>query len=491
MQQGIGPITHDPEMRHATLSRREREVAAAYAEGESHKEIASRLFLAPSTVRTHLGSVYRKLGVSSKIELRRLLASQAGAEAAALTSEPGASRADASEMSCRASVAIMPFSSGPEMPTAVARAFVHDIVTRLAKLRSMRVIASGSVFALSAQGFDHREAADLLAVDYAVTGSILNTADRIHIFVELERMRSAQIIWAEDFDYKTADTLLALDTIGDRIVAAVAAGIETAERNRALLKPPQSLDAWESFHRGLWHMYRFTVADNEQAQQLFRRAIAMDPTFSRAHAGLSFTHFQNAFLLHPGHRQREMELAIDTAGESLVADRNDPAAHWAMGRALWLHGEVDQATAEIVHSVELAPNFAVGHYTHGFIEAQTGDPKAAIGSADRSCHLSPFDPLMFGMLGSRALALFRMGAFDEAADWAVRASARPNAHVHIHAITAHCLAAADRLREARQVVTEIHAQTTEYRVDDFLAAFRFPPTTQALFRRIAARIGTA
>jgi len=491
MQQGIGSIAHDPAMRHATLSRREREVAAAYAEGESHKEIASRLFLAPSTVRTHLGSVYRKLGVSSKIELRRLLASQAGAEAASLSSAPGAVGADALEAFRRASVAVMPFSTEAGKPTALARAFVHDIVTRLAKLRCMRVIASASVFALSAQGFDHGEAADLLAVDYAVTGAIVNKGDRIQIFVELEGMRSGQIVWAEDFDYKAADTLLALETIGDRIVAAVAAGIEMVERNRALLKPPESLNAWESFHRGLWHMYRFTAADNQQAHRLFCRAIAIDPTFSRAHAGLSFTHFQNAFLLHPEHRQKEIERAVDTAGESLMADRNDPAAHWAMGRALWLRGEIDQATAEIVHSVELAPNFAIGHYTHGFIEAQTGDPQTAISSADRSCHLSPFDPLLFGMLGSRALALFRMGAFDEAADWALKASARPNAHVHIHAIAAHCLAAADRRTEAREVVAGIHAQAPGYRVDDFLAAFRFAPKTQTLFRKIAARIGTA
>lgn len=484
-------MMHDPEKRHAELSRREGEIAAAYAEGASHKEIASRLFLAPSTVRTHLAAVYRKLGVSSKIALRRLLASSAGVDAASLTVVPGATDAETCDAPRRASVAIMPFSGESGQPSAIARSFVHDLVTRLAKLRSTRVIASGSVFALFEQGFDHRASADLLHVDYAVTGSILRAGDRIQIFVELEQVRSAQIVWAEDFTYKAADTLLALGAIGDRIVAAVAAGIETAERNRALLKPPQSLDAWESFHRGLWHMYRFTVADNEQAQQLFRAATVMDPTFSRAHAGLSFTHFQNAFLLHPAQRSREIALAIDTAGESLVAEGSDPAAHWAMGRALWLRGDIEQATAEIVQSVELSPNFAIGHYTHAFMESQLGNARTAINSADRSCHLSPFDPLMFGMLGSRALALFRMGAFEEAADWAVRASSRSNAHIHIHAIAAVCLAGANRLMEARQVVDGIHTQAPDYRVDDFLAAFRFPTKTQALFRKIAMRIGMA
>ena len=53
-----------------------------------------------------------------------------------------------------------------------------------------------------------------------------------------------------------------LDAIVDRIVAAIAEEIEIAECNRAILKPPSSLDAWEAYHRGLWHMYKFRGPDN-------------------------------------------------------------------------------------------------------------------------------------------------------------------------------------------------------------------------------------
>ena len=69
------------------------------------------------------------------------------------------------------------------------------------------------------------------------------------------------------------------------------------ERNRAQLTPPASLDAWQAYHRGLVHMYRSTGSDSREAQRFFLRAIALDPTFSRNYAGLSFTHFHNAFLL--------------------------------------------------------------------------------------------------------------------------------------------------------------------------------------------------
>ena len=101
-----------------------------------------------------------------------------------------------------------------------------------------------------------------------------------------------------------------------------------------------------------------------------------------------------------------------------------------MGRALWLRGRRVESLTELETAVDLSPNFALGHYMLAFVNATSGD-RAAIGSSDHSRHLSPFDPMLFGMLGTRAMAHLRLGQFDEAADWAVKAAARPNAHAHI------------------------------------------------------------
>jgi tetratricopeptide (TPR) repeat protein len=279
-----------------------------------------------------------------------------------------------------------------------------------------------------------------------------------------------------------------LEAIGDRIVASIANQIELAERNRAILKAPESLDAWEAHHRGLWHMYRFNREDNEHARQHFEKAVQLDPTFARAHAGLSFTHFQKAFLGW-GERTHEVERAYGAAAHALLADEQDPAAHWAMGRALWLRGQVDPSLTELDTSVELSPNFALGHYTLAFIHAQSGDPLAAIRETDHSRDLSPFDPLLFAMLATRALALVRLGRYDEAADWASKAALRPNAHVHVLGIAAHCLALAERDEQARATAAQIRLQVPGYREDDYLAAFRFSPDAEALMRRGAKRIG--
>lgn len=393
----------------------------------------------------------------------------------------------------RASIAVMPFID--LMPGAMTRggmagALAHDVITRLAQLRSLFVIAQGSVFALSERNISPQEAGRLLNVDYVVSGTVRRDDLNLTVSAELAETASARIVWTETFHSRWDDALLILDELGSRIVSCVTSEIELAERNRALLKPPNSLDAWEAHHRGLWHMYRFNRDDNAQARHFFEMAVRLDPTFSRAYAGLSFTHFQNAF---QGWTAREPEIAraFETASQSLVVDERNPAAHWAMGRALWLRGHHDQSVLALEQAIDLSPSFALGHYTLSFVHAQAGNPQAAIESSDHSRHLSPFDPLLFGMLGARAMALVRLGHFDDAAGWAVKAAARPNAHVHILGIAAYSLALAGSLDEAHAYAIAIRRIQPGYSVADFLSAFRFDPDGEALFRQGATRIGMA
>jgi len=418
--------------------------------------------------------------------------SSAGARAPSLiVAASGGRESSFAAASRRASIAVMPFvdrSTPPGGPGGPADALAHDVITRLAKLRSLFVIAQGSVFALHERRIGAEEAGRMLNVEYVVGGSLRSHGGRLAVTVELAETRTARIVWAESFNHKLDDAFLVLEEIGNRIVAAVASEIEMLERNRAVLRPPNSLDAWEAHHRGLWHMYRFTRPDNERARHFFQMAIRLDPTFSRAYAGLSFTHFQDAF---QGWAKRapEIDKAFEVAGQGLMADDRDPAAHWAMGRALWLRGRHDQSVTELERAVDLSPNFALAHYNLSFVHATAGDARAAVASSDHSRELSPFDPMLFGMLGARAMALVRLGRFEEAADFGVKAAARPNAFPHIRAIAAYSLALAGALDEARNYAAAVHEAVPEYGVADFLRAFRFDPPGEALFRKAAKRLG--
>jgi len=455
-------------------------------EGDEHLAATARLFEGEAQDWAPLGLAWRAAksrhtGMPVALSVGEAFALPSRDESSVIV--PAAAR--------RASIAVMPFADASRegaVRGGLADGLAYDIITRLAKLRSLFVIAQGTVFALDGRSIGAEDAGRRLNVDYVTSGTLRREHGSVSVTVQLAETHTARVVWADTFSAQTGEALGVLEAIGNRIVASIANQIELAERNRAILKAPNSLDAWETHHRGLWHMYRFNREDNENARHHFEKAVQLDPTFARAYAGLSFTHFQNAFLGW-GERTHEVEQAYSAASRALLADDHDPAAHWAMGRALWLRGQLDPSLTELDTSVELSPNFALGHYTLAFIHAQSGDPQAAIRETDHSRDLSPFDPLLFAMLATRALALVRLGRFDEAADWAIKAAARPNAHVHVLGIAAHCLALAKRTDQAHAFAAQIQRQVPGYREEDYLAAFRFSDDAEALMRRGAKLIG--
>ena len=443
-------------------------------EGEEHLAVTARLFEAEGLDSVPIRNAWRSARAAT------VVATEARNEAAAATPRRG-------------SIAVMPFvdrSTAALVRGGAADALAHDVITRLAKLRSLFVIAQGTVFALHERRIGAEEAGRILNVDYVVSGSVRAQGERLTVTVELAETRSARIVWAETFNHKLDDAFLVLDEIGNQIVASIASEIETIERNRAILKPPSSLDAWEAYHRGLWHMYQYRKADNDNARHFFQTAVRLDPTFSRAYAGLSFTHFQDAFQ-NWEKREPQIERAYETAARGLMADERDPAVHWAMGRALWLRGRTDESVIELERSIDLSPNFALGHYNLSFVHSIAGDARAAIACSDHSRQLSPFDPMLFGMLATRAMALVRLGQFEEAADWAVKAAARPNAFPHIHAIAALTLALAGSLDQARSYAAAARRISPRYSLAEFLTTFPFDPEGEALFRKGAKLIGMA
>jgi DNA-binding SARP family transcriptional activator/TolB-like protein len=383
----------------------------------------------------------------------------------------------------RPTILVMPFAAATAEDVADAESLTSDIIFGVAKLRSISIIARGTAFSL--RGQTPATAAALVNAQYVASGDLRRDGKKYIVSVELIDPKSSRIFWADEFFCNAVDSFSAPPLLATRIVAGLDAEIRVIERNRALLTPPASLDAWQAYHRGLAQMYRFTSDSNRQAQQFFTRAIALDPSFSQSYAGLSFTHFQNAFLLQAREREREIALAFETAGQGLDADPRDPAAYWAMGRALWLRGEHNGAVGALDQSVRLSPNFALAHYALAFVHCQTGDPARAIDAADIANHLSPLDPMLFAMHGTRTFALLRLGKVQEAADFAVRVGQQPNAHVHAHAIAALTLATAGRMEQAHAERRRISTLRPDYHFKQFRDAFHMLDDLKNIYQRAA------
>ncbi|MBR0788209.1 tetratricopeptide repeat protein [Bradyrhizobium manausense] len=378
---------------------------------------------------------------------------------------------------------VMPFAGAAPEDLADAGRVTSDVIFGIAKLRSVSTIAWSTASALSGQS--PAVAATRVNAQYVACGRLQRHGADYLASIELIEPASDRIFWAGEFSCNVDDAFSAANPLASQIVAGLDAEIHIIERNRALLLPPTSLDAWQAYHRGVANMYRFTSESNREAQSFFHQAIARDPTFSRSYAGLSFTHFQNAFVLKTREREQEIALALSTAGRGLEVDPGDPAAHWAMGRALWLRRDHESAITALEQATRLSPSYASAHYSLAMVHCQTGDPERAVQAADTAALLSPLDPMLFAIFGARTFGLLRLGKTEEAAVFALRGAEQPNAHIHARAIAVLTLATAGRMDEADAEWTRLRHLQPAYTFRQFEDAFHLVDDLRRTYQKAA------
>ena len=394
----------------------------------------------------------------------------------AAISAPGPTGSTAAEpnLHARPSIAILPFrclgASEHEFP--IAEALPSDLITALSRLHWLFVIARGSSFRFRDPATRLDAVRKALNVRYCLAGVVEIAGRRMSVSVELSDTSDDGIVWSERFRGEIG----AVHEIRDQIVNAVASAVEVRipfnEAQRALLASPENLDAWSAYHLGLRHMYRFSKADNATATGLFERAIAMEPGFARAYAGLSFTHFQTAFLRYDDTAE-SARLAQRYAAACLERDPLDPFGHFTMGRALWLHDDVEGSLPWLERASALNPNYAQARYSTGWAEAMLGSAEASQRNVAEALALSPLDPLVYGMLGVQALSRLALSNQAEAAQWAERAATSPGAHplIEMIAAAAHGLNG-DEVR-AQGWAASVRARASYLDRTDFLRAFPF------------------
>ncbi|CDX12826.1 hypothetical protein MPLB_1270012 [Mesorhizobium sp. ORS 3324] len=392
----------------------------------------------------------------------------------------------------RPAVAVLPFALediASRHLHVLRDGLLRDIIRDLARLRTVFVIAANSLQALSSAGLNSLEAARLLRCDYVCAGNITLDGATIRVEVELIAAAGGHVIFSEIFSRPLASISQFGQTLADEIATLIADEVNLAERNIAVRRPLHELDAWQAYHRGLGHMHMFTGQDNTVAEDLFKAAIDLDPRFAGPYASLSFTHFLKAYLFDPSHLSVEGRLAHDLAARAVVVDPYDPAAHCALGRALWIIGARDEASAALERATVLSPSYAFGHYARAFTEGWSGDAKMAIQAADHARELSPFDAFLAPNQASRAVSLLRLGRADEAAAWALRATLHLNAHAHIRRIAVLSLTAAGRIDEARQLARVVNAESPENGNELFIRANRMRPDDEKLLRDLGQQSG--
>jgi len=318
------------------------------------------------------------------------------------------------------SLAVLPFTnmSGDPEQEYFADGVVEDIITGLARLKWLFVIARNSSFAYKGKSPDIRQVGRELGVRYVLEGGVRKAANRVRITGQLIDATTGTHIWADRFDGGLEDIFDLQDRITSSVVGAIEPALRTAEMHRAEAKPTESLDAYDCFLRALAQWDSMTRAGWEEAVTLCRKAIAIDPRYASAY-GLASSVL--TFRITQGWASTvdsDRHDAAAFARKAIDLGADDPTALWMAGQAL-VHAvrDFDRGLAAIDRSLLLNPNSGQAWNISGWVRWNCGDGSTAIDHLQRAMRLSPLDPWAHGFEGGIGWAHFVEGRYDEAIKW--------------------------------------------------------------------------
>jgi TolB-like protein/Flp pilus assembly protein TadD len=375
----------------------------------------------------------------------------------------------------RPSVVVLPFANLSAEPDTdyFSYGLTEDIIRLLARYHWMDVLSRHTAAAFRDRDADPREIGATFGVRYLVHGSVSKRGERVRLAADLVSCESGRQLWSETYDLDLADVLDVQRAMSEQIAAAIEPELARLEREAAVRRPPVNLGAWDCYQRGLFHLWGFTQPGMAEAEAMFRRAIALDPTFARAHGGLAYVLLQEAVVDGPAEREVRIEEALRASRSAVSLDNQDCMNLCVLGRVHAFRHDFEEAIALLVEAVALNPSFAQAHYALGCTMIWSGRPRDGMVHIDRATELSPRDPHLSSFHAARALAHIDLGELAEAVDYARRAARVPNAKAWPHMMLTASLGLLGRTDEARRALAGLLEKAPGYTLGAARADFFF------------------
>jgi TolB-like protein/Flp pilus assembly protein TadD len=375
----------------------------------------------------------------------------------------------------RSSIAVIPFRNISDDPENdyFSYGLTEDIIRLLARNRWLSVISRHSTVAFQGRVVDAREVGEQLGVRYVMLGSVRRNRDAVRIAAELVRAVDGKQLWSDKYDLQLEYIFDIQEEMARQIAATIEPELSKVEQQLAARKAPESLDAWDCYQRGLWNLWRFTTPGFNSAETYFQRAIASDPNFARSHGALSYVNLQRAFIDQPKDRPARLEMALRQARDAVALDDLDCFCHCALGRALCLTHQNDEALAALDVSLELNPSFAQAYFAQGFNLLWYGREIEAETLLDRATMLSPRDSHISSFHLVRSWTHFSLGEYDVAAEFARRATRQPNVTYQAFASLSASLGLLGDRTQAEAVAVELLQRKPDYSIETARQGFFF------------------
>lgn len=322
----------------------------------------------------------------------------------------------------RPSIAVLPFDDlgGQAQQDHLVDGVVEEVITELARFRSMFVIARNSSFSYRGRAQDVRTVARELGVRYVLHGSYRRDAQRLRVVATLVDAASGAQLWAERFDRAVLDIFAVQEELTRAIVSAIAPQVESGEFQIVRRARAHDLNAYELAMRARDTARRADKAGDAAARaealRLAHAAVAIDPQCPTAQETIAFVHWQQIWA---GGAQAPAQAAaqgLAAARAALALDAADHLAHLWKGLLLIFTGQHGAGLADLRRAHELNPNDALTLSVFGQYLAAEEDAATGTRHVGDALRLSPRDPLRWSFLNSLAWARFAGLDYAGAAD---------------------------------------------------------------------------
>jgi len=305
-----------------------------------------------------------------------------------------------------ASIGLVPFDnlSGDPAQDVLAMGFVEDIAAALSRFESLEVMYPRAVAAtMPGRG----GSGSTSTTTNVLRGTVRRAGDVIRITVQLLDAQTGRQLWADRHDITAGNLFAVQDQIAEQVASALAVSVDRSRRQAAQRSPLSSLEAYDCWLRGFECLQRGTTEADREARTFFERALEINPTYGRAYAGLSLSHF-NEWSCQAWYKWDETErLAYEYARRAAALDESDPIAQVVLGRCHLYRRQFDEAAFHVDRALRLNASDTAVLVHAAMCSAYLGDGESALTLGQKALRLNPaFPPWYLAPLG---LALFVLG----------------------------------------------------------------------------------
>ncbi len=417
------------------------------------------------SVRDHvhgrLSLGFRELGAISLKNIARPIEAYLVGSDISETQKPAAPTRDDPPLPDKPSIAVLPFTnfSNDQGQEYFADGMVEEIITALARIRWLFVIARNSTFTYKGRAVDLKQVGRELGVRYVLEGSVRKGGDRVRITAQLIEAEEGTHLWADRFDGALEDVFEIQDRIASSVAGVIEPTLEAAEIKRSIARPTKNLTAYDLFLRSLPDVGTYEWEPTQRALLLLRQAIDWDPDFGKAMALAGYCHGVLDAIGKVEDPEANRNIALDLARRALRTAGDDAMALACIAHVLgYFNEDIKDALAVLDRSIAVNANSFWAWRWSGFARLYNGEPEVAIKHFETSLRLSPLGPRWAQNTGIGIGHMF-CGRLETAASFLRLALQENPSYPLANRFLASCYAHLGRMDEARQVVSRLRAIT--------------------------------